>query len=206
MFGRTVPKAILDECGEPVRYWGARAIFKPCDKYPIDLLPDWQSCQCQEGIDPKPLLVWIDTVGLKKLQAQPGFGRLTVDSVEVVEFKDKQFTIQCGPQGSFGYLYIGAWQYWPKNCKYEQLAPQSGLKWSGNFEIPQIGDQIKAAINGEWSGVVVKYFSEHGYQGIEVDCSKGKVPDFYIKQGGNPKRVLLFGVDFKEVKPAPVAA
>ena len=33
-----------------------------------------------------------------------------------------------------------------------------------------------------------------GYQGIEVDCSKGKRPEFYEKQGGDPKRALFFGV------------
>ena len=38
MFGRPVPKEIIEKRGEPVRYWGARAIFHPGTKHPIDLL------------------------------------------------------------------------------------------------------------------------------------------------------------------------
>ena len=48
--------------------------------------------------------------------------------------------------------------------------------------------------------MVTGYFVEHGYQGIEVDCSKGKRPEFYEKQGGNPKRALFFGVDLTVVE------
>ena len=105
------------------------------------------------------------------------------------------------PNASYGYLYIGAWQYWPENCRYEQKTPDSTAKWSSDkFPVPAIGTKIKASINGQWEGVVTGYFVEHGYQGIEVDCSKGKRPDFYQKQGGDPKRVLFFGVDLTAVE------
>ncbi len=88
MFGRPVPKEIVEKRGEPVRYWGARAIFHPGTKYPIDLLPDRQGCQCTEGLDSKPLLDWLNTVGMKGLQNMRAFKRLTSDSSEVVEFTD----------------------------------------------------------------------------------------------------------------------
>ena len=125
MFGRPVPREIVEKRGEPARYWGARAIFHPGTKHPIDLLPDRQSCQCAEGLASKPLLDWLNTVGMKELQNMRDFKRLTCDSTEVVEFKDGQFTVQCSPNASYGYLYIGAWQYWPENCRYEQKEPRT---------------------------------------------------------------------------------
>jgi len=201
MFGRPVPKEIVEKRGEPVRYWGARAIFHPGTKHPIDLLPDRQGCQCAEGLASKPLLGWLNTTGMKELQKMRAFTFLSGDSTEVVEFKDGQFTIQCCPNASFGYLYIGAWQYWPENCWYEQKIPAPPAKWSSaEFTVPGIGTKIRAAINGQWEGVVTGYFVEHGYQGIEVDCSNGKRPAFHQKQGGDAKRVLFFGVDLTGVE------
>jgi len=131
------------------------------------------------------------------------FKLLASDSSEVVEFKDSQFTIQCCPNGSYGYLYIGAWQYWPDGCRYEQREPDATAKWSSNtFPVPAIGSKIKATINGKWEGVVTGYFVEHGYQGVEVDCSGGKWPPFYKRNGSDPKRVLFFGVDLTAVEAA----
>ena len=200
MFGRPVPKGVVEKRGEPVRYWGARAIFHPGTNHPIDLLPDRQGCKCADGMDPKPLLDWLNKVGLKGLRAMGAFKSLTADSREVVELGDGQFTIQCSPNASYGYLYIGAWQYWPENCRYEQKEPDPTAKWSSDrFPLPTIGTKIKASINGQWEGVVVAYFVEHGYQGIKVDCSRGKRPEFHKRQGGDAKRVLLFGVDLTAV-------
>ena len=201
MFGRPVPREIIEKRGEPVRYWGARAIFHPGTNYPIELLPDRQRRRCAEGLASKPLLDWVNSKGMKELQNTRAFKRLTSDSSEVVAFTDGEFTIQCCPNASYGYLYIGAWQYWPKDCLYEQKTPASTVKWSSDkFSVPVIGSKIKANFNGQWEGVVIGYFVEHGYQGIEVDCSQGKRPEFYQKQGGDPKRVLFFGVDLTAVE------
>jgi hypothetical protein len=200
MFGRAVPKEIIEKRGEPVRYWGARAIFHSGTKHPIDILPDRQGCKCAEGLDPKPLLDWLNKVGLKELQKMRAFRLLVTDSIEVIDFKDGQFTIECCPHASYGYLYLGAWQYWPTNCQYEQKTPDPTAKWSSDkFPVPAIGMKIKAAINGQWEGVVVAYFVEHGYQGIEVDCSQGKRPEFHKTHRGDAKRVLLFGVDLTAI-------
>ena len=205
MFGRPVPKEIVEKRGEPLRYWVARAIFHPGTKHPVDLLPDRQSCKCADGLDPKPLLNWLNSKGMRELQKLRAFTFLAGDSTEVVEFKDGQFTIQCCPNASYGYLYIGAWQYWPENCRYEQKTLDPRAKWSSDeFPVPAIGTKVRADINGQWEGVVVAYFVEHGYQGIEVDCSKGKRPDFHKRQGGDAKRVLLFGVDLTAVEAADV--
>ncbi len=201
MFGRPVPNEIVEERGEPVRYWGARAIFHPGTQYPIDLLPDRQGCQCAEGLNSKPLLDWLNKTGLKGLQAMRAFKGLSSNSTEVVEFTDGEFTLQCSPNASFGYLYIGAWQYWPEGCKYEQKEADATVKWSSTtFPVPGIGSKITATINGRWDGIVTGYFVEHGYQGIEVDCSRGMCPEFYNRQGGDPKRALFFGVDLTAVE------
>ena len=73
MFGRPVPKEIVEKRGEPVRYWGARAIFHPGTKHPIDLLGDRQGCKCDEGLASKPLLDWLNTKGMKELQKMRAF-------------------------------------------------------------------------------------------------------------------------------------
>jgi hypothetical protein len=201
MFGRPVPKEIIEKRGQPVRYWGARAIFHPGTQHPIDLLPDRQGCHCAEGLASKPLLDWLNKTGLKELKKLRAFKNLSSDSSEVVEFTDGEFTVQCSPNASYGYLYLGAWQYWPKNCRYEQKETDPKAKWSSNkFPIPAIGSKMTADFNGPWEGVVTGYFVEHGYQGIEVDCTGHKRPAYYEKQGGDPKRVLFFGVDLTAVE------
>ena len=200
MFGRPVPKEIIEKRGEPVRYWGARAIFHPGTKHPIDLLPDRQSCQSAEGLDAKPLLDWLNTKGMKELQNMRAFKRLTSDSTEVVEFKDGEFTIQCCPNASYGYLYIGAWQYWPDGASTSRRTPTPRRSGAATSFRPGHRPKIKAAINGQWEGVVTGYFVEHGYQGIEVDCTGQKRPAFYEKQGGDPKQVFFFGVDLTAVE------
>lgn len=201
MFGRPVPKEIIEKRGEPVRYWGARAIFHPGTEHPIDLLPDRQGCKCADRLDAQPLVDWLNKVGLKELRNMRAFKNLSSDSDEMVEFKDGQFTIQCSPQRSFGYLYLGCWQYWSDGCKYEQKTADPTAKWSSDkFLVPAIGSKVKASMNGQWEGTVEAYFVEHGYQGIEVDCSAGKTPEFHKRQGGDAKRVLLFGVDLTAVE------
>ena len=60
--------------------------------------------------------------------------------------------------------------------------------------------KINRQLNGPWQGVVTGYFVEDGYQGIEVDCTGHKRPAYYEKQGGDPKRVLFFGVDLMGVE------
>ena len=78
--------------------------------------------------------------------------------------------------------------------------PDPKAKWSSDNPVPPIGAKIKPKINGPWQGVVTGYFVEHGYQGIEVDCTGHKRPAYYEKQGGDPKRVLFFGVDLTAVE------
>jgi hypothetical protein len=202
MFGLSVPAEILKKQGKPVRYWGARAIFHPDTAYPIDLLPDRQGYQSDE-LDPKPLLDWLNKFGLPELKKLPTFKNLDTSSREVVEVKQGQFTLQASPQGSYGYLYIGAWQYWPEGCKYNQQQIDPTAKWSGKGPIPAIGDKIVALINGRWEGKVTGYFVEHGYQGIEVACTKR--PDWKAKQEPDDNHCLFFGIDLQQTGVATPA-
>jgi hypothetical protein len=192
MFGLSIPAEIVEKLGQPARYWGARAIFHPGTDYPIDLLPDRQGYQ-SDALDPKPLLDWVNKFGLPELKKQRAFKNLDTSSREVVEVKDRQFTLLASPQGSYGYLYIGAWQYWPEGCKYNQKQPDPSAKWSGKGPIPTIDEEIVAHINGRWEGRVTGYFVEHGYQGIEVACTKR--PEWKVKQEPKNNQALFFGVD-----------
>ena len=49
MFGRPVPKEIIEKRGEPVRYWGARAIFHPGTKHPSTFLPTGKVADAPRG-------------------------------------------------------------------------------------------------------------------------------------------------------------
>ena len=107
------------------------------------------------------------------------FTRLSSDSAEVVEFKDGEFTVQCCSKRQLRLpLYRGV-AVLAEGCRYEQKETDPKAKWSSDkFPIPAIGSKIKASINGQWKGVVTGYFVEHGYQGIEIDCSRASGPIF----------------------------
>lgn len=213
MFGYPVPQDILDERGEPVRYWGARAIFQPNASNPIDLLPDRQ--QCQDDKDPKPLIDWLNKTGLPELKKMQAFKRLSVSSSEVVEFKEGQFTIRCTPNASHGYLYIGAWQHYPKDCQYEltelpeyvvveggdpTVWPKDKIKWANApCDPPPIGAEVVCGMNGRWQGIVTSYFTEHGFLGFEFEADTR--PEYHVKQNPGKKKVLLFGIDLESWTP-----
>lgn len=206
-FGRGVPEEIVKERGVPVRWWGARAIFK---NGIIDLLPDRQSCECQYSLDPQPLLDWLNQKALPELKQRKDFKNLHGDSREVLEVKERGFTLQVCPNASYGYLYMGAWQYWPKGAKYEQKEPDPTAKWSSkNLPVPPLNAEVVINCNGEWRGKVSGYFVEAGsaesYQGVEVDCTvipQWKKDEF--KRNRHPLvlpyRGLFFGLELKEVK------
>ena len=222
-WGRSTPPAdMVAIYGDPGRSVGARAIFHPNGPTPvveplwgkrtrrreperkltwqdyIELLGDRQGCGESNLASNKPLLDWLNKVAMEKLLAMSEFNRLTGSSDDVVTLKDKLFVLEVSPQSSCGYLYIGAWQFWPVGCKYEQQKIDRKAKWSSKLPIPKIGENIHASFNGRWTGVVTNYFVEHGYQGVECDCSAHPVPAYFTKQGGDPKRVLFFGADLVE--------
>lgn len=200
MFGLAIPDEIIAKRGQPARYWGARAIFHPGTKYPIDLLPDRQTYRSEADLDPTPLMDWVNNYGLPELKKNRGFKHFDRGDHGFVEIREKQFTLMASPHASHGYLYIGAWQYWPEDCKYNQKQIDPSAKWSGKAPIPAVGDDVIALINGRWEGKVTGYFVEHGYQGIEVACTK--LPEWRVKRDPKDKNALFFGVDI----PTPAVA
>jgi hypothetical protein len=42
------------------------------------------------------------------------------------------------------------------------------LRWSGNFLLPDAGQQVRVTMNNIGLGIVVGYFSSHGYVGCMV--------------------------------------
>jgi len=123
MFGRPGP---LDYIGP---FWGARAIYTPARwDYPqtfgghkirskpskiscdIDILGDrqtWSQVNARH-----PLIEWLNTEGMKALRARLNELCLATSSREVVVVisKDRRFILEASPQGSWGYLYLGAWE------------------------------------------------------------------------------------------------
>jgi hypothetical protein len=104
-FGRQPPK------GKKIA-WGARAIFKPVSRNPmIDLLWDRQDAFGDKA-EREDLVEWVRARGLPWLEAEldnkAGFG--TSMSHEVFRHEEGDYVIEASPQGSGGYLYIGAWK------------------------------------------------------------------------------------------------
>lgn len=91
-----------------------------------------------------------------------------------------------------------------ENAEYK--ATEVLPRWSGGKGLeqpPALGTRINASMNGFGQGVVVAYFVEHGWLGIEVAVDKR--PDWHVKQtkaSDTPDRFnpLLFG---SEVEALP---
>ena len=67
------------------------------------------------------------------------------------------------------------------------------FRWSNTKPVPDIGDAVKANINGLGTGVVTGYFTLHGYVGILVRLDNP--PDWYVKQNEGNKPGELYGAE-----------
>lgn len=104
-FGRQAPK-------DAVAAWGARAIFKPIQQNPmVDILWDRQDAWGPEK-ERQDLVEWVRKTGLPSME-------VLIDkevthgismSQKVWHFVDGDYEISASPQGSGGYLYLGAWK------------------------------------------------------------------------------------------------
>lgn len=69
------------------------------------------------------------------------------------------------------------------------------LIWSGHF-MPMIGDTVNAGSFG--SSIVISYFTEDGYLGVEVEPIKP--PQWWINlNNGKNKNAFMFGIEINEV-------
>jgi hypothetical protein len=79
---------------------------------------------------------------------------------------------------------------------------QDLLKWSADFEVPSIGEDVIIRINGIGRAKVVGYASQNGYLGVmTVPYSP---PDWWIRQNGPPSpdnAALAFGAEISLIVP-----
>lgn len=69
------------------------------------------------------------------------------------------------------------------------------VKWSGKHPVPVIGAKVKVELNGLGLGVVVGYFVEHEWLGVEVKLDKP--PRSYLKRF--PDAIAMaFGAELEE--------
>ncbi|WPG36913.1 hypothetical protein [Variovorax sp. EBFNA2] len=77
---------------------------------------------------------------------------------------------------------------------------QDMFKWSADFEVPSIGDDVIIRINGIGRAKVVGYASQAGYLGVmTVPYSP---PDWWIRQNGPPSAdnaALAFGAEISRI-------
>ena len=90
--------------------WGARAIYAvPAS---IDIVPDRQGLRAGEEKENEneALIDWINKKGLPGLKKILRGEHLSREERRIVEFKSDGYVLKASPQGSYGYLYLGAWK------------------------------------------------------------------------------------------------
>jgi hypothetical protein len=75
----------------------------------------------------------------------------------------------------------------------EVMNPDNVLKWSGEEPPPEIGTKVNVTINGLGEGVVVGYFSEHGWLGLKVSLLNA--PEWLKEQNNNDPTGHVFGAE-----------
>lgn len=190
----------------PIAYWGARAIKEGRG---FTMLHDRQSCSGEQA-DKERLVKWVNSIMPKVQKWAHGQGS---SSSEVFELREGEYMLRASCNASYGYVYVGAWQHpsvrlktnytdESKNregCRYGLATPPEG-KWSGTMPIPSVGQRVKVNMNDFGEGVVVAYFVEHGYVGVEVDLDKQ--PEWHLKQNGPDRHVMVFGIEVKVMETA----
>jgi hypothetical protein len=82
----------------------------------------------------------------------------------------------------------------------------AGVRWSGKWELPAIGNEVRIAFNGLGTGTVAGYFVEGGWLGLQVKLNAA--PDWHIKQNGANPYSYVFGaeIDPVDIERDPLAA
>ncbi len=68
--------------------------------------------------------------------------------------------------------------------------------WSGKYILPKIGAEVNINMNGFGKSIVVAYFLECGWVGVE--CRTLNQPEWHIKQCGLDKHPLIMGAELSE--------
>lgn len=75
------------------------------------------------------------------------------------------------------------------------------FKWSGDFDVPAIGEDVIIRVNGIGSAKVVGYATQNGYLGVMT--VPHSPPDWWVRQNGSPSSdnaALAFGAEISWVK------
>lgn len=194
MYGLPVPQEVIDAKGNPVRYWGCRAIDE-CGT--LDIVhdrvtyngPEWDKALTPQAWRELPFVWWLNKVALPELRlCLPNMAR-----EQVLPVCDEGLFCMIARRAG-GYVYVGAWEHHTPTSKYD-LPQRPDGEWSGTFD-PSIGDRVEIPFNGLGAGTVVSYFCEHGYRGVRVKLDKQ--PEWHQKQG-NPPYALVFGAETRPV-------
>lgn len=110
-FGLRLP---ADKGFTPIMGWGARAIYGPNDY--LDLLPDRQSFIGPDTPDPlleSNFIYWVNKAALPLLRNWmkkdcSGSSSYQMFEIHSVASEDHLYTMLASPQGSYGYMYVGA--------------------------------------------------------------------------------------------------
>ncbi|PIF73742.1 hypothetical protein CLU95_0841 [Variovorax sp. 54] len=75
------------------------------------------------------------------------------------------------------------------------------FKWSAEFEVPLIGEDVLIRINGIGRAKVVGYASQGGYLGVMT--MPYSPPDWWVRQNGSPSSdnaAVAFGAEIAQIK------
>lgn len=82
------------------------------------------------------------------------------------------------------------------------LTSQDHLKWSAEFEVPAIGDEIVIRLNGIGRARVVGYATHGGYLGVM--SAPYNPPEWWVRQNGPASAenaALAFGAEISPIVP-----
>jgi hypothetical protein len=157
MFGLPVPQDVIDAKGNPVRYWGCRAID---ERGTLDIVhdrvtyngPEWDKSLTPQAWRELPFVWWLNKVALPELRlCLPNMAREQVLPV----CDEGLFCLIARRAG--GYVYVGAWEHHTATSKYD-LPQRPDGEWSGTFD-PNVGDRVEITFNGlglgPWSATSV---------------------------------------------------
>ena len=117
MFGYTC------EIENPQIYWGARGIFERKLKYhkgklddiyyDFDLLPDRQDTICLDESIKTEFFKWINEEAIPALRKHIKEDHWMAECEKLFELENEKFIFKATPNGSCGYIFLGAWQVKP---------------------------------------------------------------------------------------------
>jgi len=165
--------------GEYLAAWGARTYLSYGQ---LQLLHDRQDCIGSSAAR-LTLGQWIDH------DALPALRKAIETDRHITEFNFSKHFFSMKAKEYHGYIMINA------TLEGSEIPPEG--KWSADFPIPKIGDQVHINFNGLGDGRVLGYFREGGddQYWIGVIVHLFNQPDWHRRQNGNAAIATVFGAE-----------